>query len=155
MNCKNHPNRPTINNHFKLCRECNNERLYGNKYGKVYKNTLKSKKPLKSSYSKPNGKTLEKIRLDEEFYEKCFSLSDHKCEECGTDLPNRFRDDDGKVIARYRYSHIKPKSTHPKLRHNVKNINHLCLKHHTQWDFGNKEEMKIYESNKQRFPNLF
>jgi hypothetical protein len=29
--------------------------------------------------------------LDNIFYEKCFNLSDHKCEECGCQLPEEFK----------------------------------------------------------------
>lgn len=96
-----------------------------------------------------------RIQQDEIFYEKCFNTSNHKCEECGKNLPQDFRDDDNKVIARWRYSHIIAKSIAPELRYTIKNINHLCLEHHTQWDFGDKKIMKIYKSNSKRFPQFF
>ena len=87
--------------------------------------------------------------------EKCFNQSNHKCEECGKQLPTEFRNEEGKIIARWRYSHIVAKSIAPELRHDTNNINHLCLDHHTQWDFGNKDEMKVYTKNAQKLPKYF
>lgn len=156
------------NKHFKLCRECNNERLYGNKFGKVYKNTLTSKKSLKSTGIRRKAKNkivridhsikeperLSKVEKDEIFYEKCFNACKiHECEECGKDLPNHFKNEEGKVIARFRYSHIIAKSIATELRHIVKNINHLCILCHSKWEHGDRKSMKIYSKNKKRFPN--
>lgn len=158
-----------VNKHFFLCLECNNERLYGNKYGKKYNKTyikkrsnrrLNNKKVgKKSMFSKSNKidnvSTKSKIKKDEDFYEKCFNNSDHKCEECGVDLPDIFRDIDGRVVARWRYSHIVPKSIAPELRRSEININHLCLKDHQRWENGDKKSMRIYEKNKARLPQFF
>ena len=139
-------NRELVNKHFKLCLICNNERLSSNKMNKPVINRL--------TYSpKTVNKTQDKIGEDEKFYLECFNLSNHECEECGKPLPTEFRDENGKVIARWRYSHILPKSIYPELRHNVENINHLCLIHHTQWDHGDKTTMKIYNLNSKKFPN--
>lgn len=148
-----------VNKFHRLCLECNNDRLYGNKFGKVYKYTKKKKKSLKTHKNKlkqsVSNKTLEEIKKDEEFYEKCFNQSNHKCEECNKDLPTQFRDSEGKIIARYRYSHIVPKSIASHLRRLVKNINHLCFHCHFKWDMGDKKSMKIYEKNKEKFPEYF
>jgi len=94
------------------------------------------------------------IDKDEEFYKECFDQSDHRCEECGKRLNDEFRDDDGRVIARWRYSHIIPKSIAPRLRHIVLNINHLCLEHHEMWENGDKESMNIFEKNQERICKL-
>lgn len=155
-----------VNKHYGLCLECNNIRLHGSKYGKTYNVSKKEIKPLrrrkkdskKSLFSnvKPTPKrNIERIKRDEAFYEKCFNQSNHKCEECGTQLPTEFRDSQGNVNARYRYSHIVAKSIAPELRYDTNNINHLCLKHHTQWDHGDKKSMKIYNKNKARLPRYF
>tara|TARA_R110000772_G_scaffold13035_4_gene38980 strand:- start:7744 stop:8238 length:495 start_codon:yes stop_codon:yes gene_type:complete len=151
-----------VNKHFGLCRKCNNKRLHGSEFGKTYKFTPKPSKlrrgALKpaqgklSTRKKPMGKNL---LLDEEFYEKCFNASNHKCEECGKQLPDEFRGDDGKVIARWRYSHIIPKSIAPELRHEIENINHLCLEHHSKWENGDKKSMRIYDGNVLRLPKYF
>lgn len=96
------------------------------------------------------NKTLER---DERFYEECFNLSNHKCEECGAPLPDQFRDEDGRIIARFRYSHVIPKSIAPELRWKIKNINHLCAECHTEWEHGDKINMKIFTENVKNFPN--
>ena len=162
--------KPIVNKHFGLCQECNNVRLHGSKYGKEYNITTDKRKPLRSGlnkldhsikgesktkYKKTKSNTNNNIMLDENFYQKCFDSSDHRCEECGTKLPNEFRNDQGKVLARWRYSHIVAKSIAPELRHDVSNINHLCLKHHGQWDHGDKKSMKIYAKNALKLPRYF
>lgn len=176
MKCKKcSQDKPIMNKFHGLCLECNNERLHGSKYGKQYKGlqnnskpwraakkpkkfrNKKKDKPKKSLFVKQlkEKDTISMIEKDEKFYEECFNNSNHKCEECGCNLPTDFRDENGKIIARWRYSHIIPKSIAPKLRHLIKNINHLCLKHHMQWENGDKENMKIYSENAKKFPNYF
>lgn len=169
MDCSNcEEDKYIVNKYFKLCLECNNIRLYGNKYGKKPKIAIYSgrgrsksffsvdnikKKGVKSLFA-PTIKKVVKTTFDddEEFYEKCFNNSNHKCEECGEKLPEQFRDINNKVIARWRYSHIIAKSIANKLRHKLKNINHLCMDCHREWDFGDKKSMKIYIVNKKNFP---
>ena len=164
-------NKEITNAHFQLCMKCNNNRLQANNdknKPKEYNNTTfakttfkrainKQKEPAKKSlfiktYDKSKS-TKTKINEDEAFYLECFNTSNHKCEECNTNLPDEFSDSNGKVIARWRYSHIVPKSIASELRHVVKNINHLCLKCHGEWENGNKVKMKIFEENYSRFPN--
>lgn len=138
--------RQVVNSHFKLCSICNNERLNKRKETSVpIERIIHSKKQ--------SNRVQMKIDEDEKFYLECFNNSDHKCEECGIQLPTEFHDINGKVIARWRYSHILPKSVYPELRHSVDNINHLCLIHHTQWDHGDKTVMKVYKLNSKKFPN--
>ena len=165
MECKECGSKYVTNKWFKLCSGCNNIRLHGNKYGKPIEYKETKRKSLKASNNKriiDKGKVTkkektfkinEKIVKDEVFYEKCFNQSNHKCEECSKSLPNEFRDEDGRVMYRARYSHIVPKSIAPELRHNEDNINHLCVECHQKWDFGNKKEMTIYAKNRVRFPN--
>lgn len=154
-----------VNSFFKLCLGCNLARLSNKKVNKVKvpkekniesKNTVKMDfkinkgsegkkmefKPTTTPHKAPN-----KIKLDEEFYEKCFNLSNHECEECGTPLPDIFRGDKGEVLARWRYSHIMAKSIAPQHRYNTDNINHLCMSCHQIWDQGDKKTMKIYVKN--------
>lgn len=159
------------NKHFYLCKSCNLDRLWLNKSNVStfkYKDIVKEKQPLKTVILKKKElskkslfspvltkrkTTKEKIQDDEKFYLECFNLSDHRCEECSTRLPEEFSDISGKVIARWRYSHIVPKSIAPELRHNTENINHLCLECHGEWENGNKFKMNIFEGNLKRFPN--
>lgn len=151
-----------VNKHFGLCFECNNIRLHGNPFGKVYENSFKPpkrSKPIKSTRKSIGGSQASKnrigeaIRLDEEVYEKVFTNKDHMCEECGCELPDHFRDEDGKVIARYQYSHIVPKSIATKeMRRDVCNFNRLCLSCHSEWENGDKESMNIFKENSRKFP---
>jgi len=159
-------NKELVNKHFKLCQGCNNERLHGSKYGKSYTNTKLKIKPLRKANTKPKQKNRKSLYVniksggrrvggmfeqDNQFYEESFNLSDHKCEECGTQLPTEFRDEDGKIQARWRYSHIIPKSIASEIRHDLNNINHLCLKCHSEWENGNKSLMKIFRKNYLKF----
>lgn len=160
------------NSFHKLCFKCNNKRLHGSEFGKQYNVPKEDSKALKPKVNrierKVKGQKLTTVRggesglgktlneLDEDFYEECFNdCKVHECEECGKPLPDIFRDDNNKIVARFRYSHIMAKSIMPEYRHSIININHLCLEHHTQWDHGNKESMKIYKTNKNIFPWFF
>lgn len=158
-----------VNKFHYLCLVCNNQRLQIGKKFKIDKFTknkskLDKTKENKFKYKVTSGIKPKKskgssagknLKLDEAFYEQCFNeCNDHKCEECNHPLPKQFRID-GKVAARFRYSHIMAKSIMPEWRHIVTNINHLCIDCHTKWDFGNKESMKIYKINKKRFPWFF
>ena len=170
MNCKGcNINKNIVNKHFNLCQECNNERLHGSKYGKQYNLARKEIKSVKTKINRLNHKVVDgkktsprkgksvgkNLLLDEAFYEECFNTSNHKCEECGSSLPTEFRNDEGMINARWRYSHIVAKSIAPELRHDIKNINHLCILHHTQWDHGDRKTMKIYNINSIRLPRYF
>lgn len=170
MSCKEcKGSNPITNKHYGLCQECNNMRLHGSKYGKSYNLTSKKSTSIKPKINRLNHNVKDGIKvtkkrgtnngknlsLDEAFYEECFNQSNHKCEECGKQLPTEFRNEEGKVIARWRYSHIVAKSIAPELRHDTNNINHLCLEHHTQWDFGDKHEMKVYTKNALKLPKYF
>lgn len=162
-----------VNMFWELCQGCNNERLHGNKYGKqvdikekkpsalkTYPKLGTSKKKVKARKSlfAPTTKIKESINLyelDSEFYRKCFESFNGYCENCGTKQPGECEDSEGRVINRWRYSHIIPKSVAQELRHKVYNINDLCLKCHMEWENGSKENMNIYEGNVDTFPERF
>lgn len=153
-----------VNRTYKLCERCNNIRLHGNPFGKSKTYTppkprkplKRSKKPLKGGYIKPSKAGQERrkrnIEKDEEFYFLIFSSKPHECEECGNPLPSEFRDDDGKVAARWQYSHIVMKSIAPELRHHKDNCNRLCLKCHTKWEGADRIHMKIFAQNLKLWP---
>jgi hypothetical protein len=161
------------NKHWRLCLECNRKRLDELKLATAYKYPKEDRKSLRVDVKRikrtvkgdkghkimhrgdKGSKSLGNRMLDEAFYKKCFELSNHKCEECGEQLPTEFLDQDGRVASRFRYSHIVAKSIAPELRHSTININHLCLECHTKWDFGNKKAMKIYEANSKKLPAYF
>ena len=157
MKCNECNNEGIVNAHFKLCQPCNNMRLHGNKYGKQKSPIGKSKnKRRKSLFTKKvkEDKGLTTREKDVILYEAVFNESDHKCEECCDQLNTVFKDQKGFVNWIWTYSHIIQKSIAPELRHQVNNINRLCMKCHTKWESGKKTEMKIYEKNKKRFPNF-
>ena len=142
MECKKCGSKYVVNKFHQLCDRCNKERLHGNKFGKTYKHSPKNKSGLKLSKNASH-----KIKVDEEYYEKIFNMKPNLCEECLCQLPQEFRDSEGKVIARWQYSHILPKSTYPEHRHNLMNMNRLCLKHHEKWENGDKKSMRIWKGN--------
>lgn len=135
------------------------------KYTSIQRKSLKTpKKRLKTNVnSQLKNERLEKrreqIRKDEETYEQVFNSKPPFCEECllngiETKLNTEFRDEENQVIARWQYSHIVTKQSEPRLRNNPKNFNRLCLQHHQDWEFSNREKMRIYEPNQKIIEQL-
>lgn len=157
--------KPIVNKKYGLCQECNWERLHPKegsfqehrtkqqkslvqsslKKGSILKRTPLKKKPYR--IKQVSDKQRKVIKRDEEIYEEVWNMKDHVCEECECDLGDRFRDDNGKIIDRFRYSHILGKDLYPEHRHNTHNFNLLCLECHQKWEYGDKKSMKIYEPN--------
>lgn len=129
---------------------------------------LKRKKPLKKKAVKPKEKKqyytisykqlhptqtrAENQRNDWTLYDKVWKEGEqydadgnkiHKCAECGCFLPSPPKS--------YNFSHILSKGGHTVLRLIKDNIEILCLDHHQDVDFGNKEAMKIYDPEKIRW----
>ena len=152
----------------KLCTICNSKRLDKKKALKLAKAKVAERKSKPTPTNrikrvvdkgvktkKQKLEVLDLMSKDEAFYKECFdACTDHKCEECGAPLPDQF-EYNGTIVARWRYSHIIPKSISKALRHAVENINHLCFACHQKWDFGDKKSMKIYKKNKRKFPQFF
>ena len=136
MECKVCGSKWVANKYHKLCAKHNAERLREDKVSRgdvdEYGMSIKTKAMIED---------------DEKLYEKAFSLSNHKCEECGVELNTIFRDSDGRVVNRSRYAHRFPKSTYPRLRHEVWNIVNLCLPCHQKYDFGDAKSMRIYKES--------
>lgn len=139
-----------------LCSWCNHIRLHGEtpietqikkkkERDKVSYQNNKKRPYFRSGASKKRKETRNK---DHEIYRKLFNRSNHVCEECGKPLPTEFEDDDGNLIAIWRYSHILGKKRWGEYRHKIWNFNDLCLDCHQVWDFGDKKNMKIYSKNK-------
>lgn len=61
------------------------------------------------------------------------------CEECGKEL--------GDTPTGFCVSHIISKGARPDLYFDKRNINILCPDHHRQWEFGIRENMRIFARN--------
>lgn len=143
-----------------LCDDCNYFRMYGvtrldtfkqKRSQNQYKSPSKRNKSVKTS-----NKRLEILLRDKETYYKVFLAKPNVCEECGTELPDQFMDDDGNIIYISQYSHILGKGAWPEFRHDFRNFNRLCFHDHRMWEDGNKrQEMKIYKHNQQIIEELF
>ena len=83
---------------------------------------------------------------DQEFYKQRFYYSERKCEECGLHL--------GNVYKPAFISHILSKGAYNRFRFDERNINILCQDCHHIWEFGEKEKMKIYKSNRDLMDKL-
>lgn len=144
-------------NSKQLCPDCvfkNNHR--GKSKFEVYNErkilNLSKNKPKLSNYIKTKRKLVETktndIRdKDREVYYQVFLTKPPYCEECGKKLPNKFEDEDGKVIYAHQYSHIISKGSDQRFRHDVRNFNRLCHDCHHQWEFGDRMSMKILKDN--------
>lgn len=142
-----------VNKKYWLCDNCNYKRLHGGKSKfeiQKIKQKPKKSRSIKSSVKTKNKRT-ETLEKDRELYLEVFNTKPNHCENCKlegktVELPDVFEDENG-IVAIWQYSHILPKSTHPKLRHCLKNINRMCLSCHNTWDFGDKKSMAIYSQN--------
>lgn len=152
----NRPNR-SINSKG-LCSMCVYKKNHGGKSQVeilVEKQRLKIRKPFKVN-GRIKQERLERRReihrMDRELYKYIFDTRPHECEECGRTLPSIFSIVDevsgiSSIVCIEQYSHIMTKGAFPEFRHHKKNINRLCREHHDQWEFGDRQNMKIFASN--------
>ena len=82
---------------------------------------------------------------NERFYRWCWEHKPHICEECMRPLRE--------YSATY-VSHILTKGAHPEIAHDPRNVNILCFKHHSVWENGNRESMRIYFGNMKTIEQL-
>lgn len=75
---------------------------------------------------------------NEKFYRWCWEHYPHYCAE--TMRPLRH------YSATY-VSHILTRGAHPEMAHDPRNVNILCFEMHNKWENGNRENMRIYQSN--------
>lgn len=117
---------------------------------------LKSSSGIKSGAALKgiSSKGIETIREDEKIYEFLWNHRLHFCEECGAYLGHEFRDEDGRIIDRYRYSHMLGKKRWPMFRWTVENFNLLCFNCHNKWESGDRTKMKIWGKNKKTMDKL-
>ena len=91
--------------------------------------------PVKKVSSKRQITSLK----DKRFFDSIWLTRAHYCEECNLPLG----DDSHSSY----FSHILSKGAHPAMRHDDRNINLLCPKHHREWETGRKSDMNIYIKN--------
>jgi len=160
--CKKCGSKWVENKTHSLCHDCNYFRLHRETelQAKIRKENSKPVQTykVKKKHVKMGNSTAEKRKLvigkDHETYLKVFQSNPNECEECGDSLPEEFKDAWGNIIAIWQFSHIMTKGAYPEYRHNPKNFNRLCQKHHHQWEFGDREKMKIFLPNQERINQI-
>lgn len=73
------------------------------------------------------------------FYKWVWAHKPHWCEECMKPLPE--------YSATY-VSHIISRGSDARMAYDARNVNILCFKHHSLWENGDRETMRINEINK-------
>lgn len=82
---------------------------------------------------------------NERFYRYCWNIYPHVCAECCKPL---------RQYSAVYISHIKTRGSHPALAHDCRNVNILCFEHHSMWENGNRERMRIYPGNQRIIKEL-
>ena len=82
-----------------------------------------------------NGHTPEE---NEKFYRWMWANKPHYCEECMRPL--------AEYSAVY-VSHILTRGANPDMAHDPRNVNILCFRHHSEWENGDRENMRILAKN--------
>ena len=72
---------------------------------------------------------------NQKFFHWVWLHKEHFCEECGRPLPE--------YSATF-CSHILSRGAHPEMAIDPRNINILCFNHHQQYEFGDRQALKIY-----------
>lgn len=75
---------------------------------------------------------------NQRFFRWVWEHKPHRCEECLKPLRN--------YSAVY-CSHILTRGAFPEMAHDARNINILCFEHHSCWENGDREKMRIYPGN--------
>lgn len=75
---------------------------------------------------------------NERFYRWCWDHYPHQCAECMRPL--------NQYSATY-VSHILTRGAHPETAHDPRNVNILCFAHHSVWENGDRQKMRIFAGN--------
>lgn len=138
------------NKSLQLCQYCNNKHLAF----------------LKAQKVKPQGKQWDKVPLSrrgaggkvqqhgpkkvnelDKWYWDSWKSRPHVCEECGLPLTG--------TMSHSFISHILSRGAHPCLATHSKNFNIICFDCHQRWEFKDKENMKIFITNKPIIEELY
>lgn len=76
--------------------------------------------------------------MNQKFFHWIWLHKDHFCEECGRPLLE--------YSATF-CSHILSRGAYPEMAIDPRNINILCFNHHQQYEFGNRDIMRITKKN--------
>lgn len=82
------------------------------------------------------GKDIKKA--NQRFFKWIWQHKEHVCEECQRPL---------QFYSATFCSHILSRGAHPEMATDPRNINILCPEHHNQYEFGNRENMRIMKKN--------
>jgi len=131
-----------VNKKHLLCTICNQEKIHKKPYIEIIK---EKQQRYKQNQVKRSLKMIDEMDLT---YEKVFNQASKPlcCAECGRKLNQNLREN-GKIIDRFRFSHILPKSKYPEFKYDTRNFFILCFKCHQKWEFGGDKEkiaMKIW-----------
>ncbi len=74
---------------------------------------------------------------------KIWDSRPHQCENCGVWLPE--------PPQAINFSHYLPKGLYKRLELLEQNVDLLCPKCHQQWEFGTKNEMRIYDPEREKY----
>lgn len=133
---------PIANKKYNLCFDCNFKRLHNGLSPRQYYYVKQKESSLKRF-----KKTKNDIEKMEEVYEQVFNNKPPFCEECRKPLSKIFRNSKGKVVDKFRFSHILPKSIYSKYKYNSLNFNLLCFDCHATWENGSRHSMRIWKQN--------
>lgn len=75
---------------------------------------------------------------NERFYKWCWDHYPHQCAECMRPL---------RQYSATFVSHIMTRGAHPEAAHDCRNVNILCFSHHSVWENGDRQNMRIYRAN--------
>jgi hypothetical protein len=85
------------------------------------------------------------IANNQKFYRFCIEHLPMVCEECGKPITHP---------SAINVSHILTKGSNPAMAYDCRNVNILCPEHHSVWENGDRQSMRIYDRNNERIELL-
>ena len=87
------------------------------------------------------GRRAKNVRqADSRFFHWIWKNKPHICEECGKPLT---------IYSATYISHILSRGAYPEMANDPRNVNILCAEHHNKWHTHKRQEMRVYEANRQ------
>lgn len=91
------------------------------------------------------GRGNDIMAANERFFKWIWDHKPHYCQECLRPL---------RQYSSVYISHILTRGAHPELAYDPRNINILCFDHHSMWENGARERMRIYPGNQRIIQEL-